>query len=71
MGAFEKVQQIAEATPAPANWGIMLGSVIVSFLQPIAIVITVAWGSLQIHSWVKREWGRDFLWLDRIFKKSK
>lgn len=71
MGLFERVQQAVDATPAPANWGIMIGSLVVSFLQPVAIVVTVAWGVLQIHGYVEKKFNRDFLWLSRLFRKGK
>jgi hypothetical protein len=32
--------------------------------------VTVLWGCLQIHGYVKREFGRDFLWLSRCFGKK-
>jgi hypothetical protein len=49
----------------------MLGSLVISFLQPVAIIITVLWGLLQIHGYVKREFARDFLWMSRLFGKGK
>lgn len=70
MALFDKVQQLVDATPAPASWGIMIGSLIVSVLQPVAIVVTILWGALQIHGAVEKKFGRDFLWLNSIFRKK-
>jgi hypothetical protein len=63
--------EAAQSAPQPVNLTIMLGSLIISFLQPVAIIITVLWGCLQIHGYVKREFGRDFLWMSRLFNKGK
>ena len=49
-----KLQQIADATPTWANWAIIGGSWAVSFLQPLALLVTVVWGCLQIYTWIER-----------------
>ena len=49
-----KIQQIADATPSWANWAIIGGSWAVSFLQPLALLVTVVWGCLQIYTWIER-----------------
>ncbi|HEY2931175.1 MAG TPA: hypothetical protein VGK99_05465 [Acidobacteriota bacterium] len=48
---LEQIQQVADATPTWANWLIIGGSWAVSILQPLALLVTVAWGGLQIFSW--------------------
>ena len=73
MSLFQKAQQAIDAAsnaPATVNVPVMLGSLVISFLQPVAIVITVVWGLLQIHGYVKREFGRDFLYLSRLFNRK-
>lgn len=73
MSFIQKTQAAVEAVqsaPQPVNLGVMLGSLAISFLQPIAIIVTVLWGCLQIHGYVKREFGRDFLWLSRLFNRK-
>ena len=64
------VDAVQSASP-PVNLSVMLGSLFISFLQPLAIVITLMWGCLQIHGYVKREFKRDFLYLSRLFGKGK
>ena len=51
-----KIQQIAEATPSWANWALILGSWAVSILQPLALLVTVVWGGLQIYLAVEKRW---------------
>jgi hypothetical protein len=73
MSIAQKAQAVIEAVPnAPAhvNIPVMLGSLVISFLQPLAIGITITWGLLQIHGYVKREFNRDFLWLSRLFGRK-
>jgi hypothetical protein len=74
MALSQRIQHAAEAVsnaPASVNIPVMLGSLVISFLQPVAIIITVLWGLLQIHGYVKREFARDFLWMSRMFGKGK
>lgn len=73
MSLAQKAQAVVEAaqsTPPSANILVMGGSLLISILQPAAIVITVLWGCLQIHGYVKREFGRDFLYLSRLFNRK-
>ena len=49
-----KIQQLADSTPSWANWAIIGGSWAVSFLQPLALLVTVVWGCLQIYTWIER-----------------
>ena len=51
-----KIQQLAEATPSWANWALILGSWAVSILQPLALLVTVVWGGLQIFLAVEKRW---------------
>jgi hypothetical protein len=71
MSLIQKAQQLVDVTPAPVSWSVMLGSLVMSVLQPLAIGITLMWGCLQIHGWVEKRWGHDFLWLNRLFGKGK
>lgn len=56
MSAIQKVQQIAEATPTWANWVTVLGSAALSWIQPIAGLIAIVWGGLQIYLAVEKRW---------------
>jgi hypothetical protein len=49
----EQIQQAADAHPA-VNWLVIGGSWAVSFLQPLALLVTVIWGGLQIYSWIEK-----------------
>ena len=50
--------QVADATPGWLNWTIILGSWAVSWLQPLALLITVVWGGLQIYLAIEKRWFR-------------
>lgn len=46
-------------TPAWLNVAIIGGSWLVSFLQPLALLVTIVWGALQIYGWiVNKGWRR-------------
>lgn len=68
MTLFDKAQQVVDATPLPVSLTVMLGSLAMSILQPLALFVTLLWGCLQIHGYVKREWG--WRWLMRVFKRK-
>ena len=51
---MSKLQQIADNTPGWANWLIIGGSWAVSILQPLALLVTVLWGGLQIYLAVEK-----------------
>jgi hypothetical protein len=58
MNVIQKAQAVADATPTWANAFILAGSWLVSFLQPLALFVTVVWGGLQIYLAVERRWFR-------------
>ena len=49
-----KIQQIADATPTWANWLTIGGSAVLAWIQPIAGLVAIVWGCLQIYSWFER-----------------
>lgn len=53
-----RAQQIADAVPNWANWAIIGGSWLVSFLQPLALFVTIVWGGLQIYLAIEKRWFR-------------
>lgn len=53
---MSKLQQIADQTPGWVNWAVILGSWAVSILQPLALLVTVVWGGLQIFLAVEKRW---------------
>lgn len=73
MSLFQKAQQAVDAAanaPATVSLPVMLGSLVLSILQPVAVIITIVWGCLQIHGVVEKRWGRDFLWLNRVLRRK-
>lgn len=55
---FQQVQHAVETTPSWANWSIIAGSAVLSWIQPIAGIVAIVWGCLQIWSWGENRWFR-------------
>lgn len=53
-----RVQQVAEATPSWANWLGIVGTAALAWIQPIAGLIAIVWGCLQIYLAVEKRWFR-------------
>lgn len=51
-----KIQQIAEATPSWANWGAIVGTAILTWIQPVAGIVAIVWGCLQIYLAIEKRW---------------
>lgn len=49
---------MADQTPAWLNVYVMVGGLILSFLQPLAALVTIAWGLLQIYLAIEKRWFR-------------
>ena len=45
---------LTDGTPAWLNWLVIAGSWAVSFLQPLALLFTIAWTGLQIYGWFEK-----------------
>ena len=58
MALPQQVQQFAEATPPWFNWVVVVGSAALSWLQPIAAIVAIVWGGLQIYLAVEKRWFR-------------
>lgn len=59
MTVQQQIQHAVNDTPAWLNWLTIVGSAAVSFIQPIAGVVAIVWGCLQIYGWFeKRRKGR-------------
>ena len=56
MTISQQIQHAADATPAWANWSIIVGSAVAAWIQPIAGIVAIAWGLLQIYGWVEKRW---------------
>jgi hypothetical protein len=52
------IQQTAmslhENTPAWANWLAIVGGAIASWLAPVASLVAIVWGCLQIYGWFEK-----------------
>jgi hypothetical protein len=51
----DTVQQIQQNHPV-ANWFVILGSVVVGWLAPVASLVAIVWGGLQIYLAVEKRW---------------
>ena len=56
MAVLQQVQAVAETVPPWANWVIVVGSAALSWLQPIAAVVAIAWGGLQFYLAIEKRW---------------
>lgn len=56
MNLAQRVQETADAVPSWANWLTILGSAALAWIQPIAGVIAIIWGCLQIYLAVEKRW---------------
>lgn len=50
----ETIQHVADSAPPWVNWTIIGGSAVASWLAPIASLIGIFWGCLQIYSWFEK-----------------
>ena len=51
------LQHAIHDTPAWANWVIIAGGAVASWLAPIASLVAIVWGCLQIYGWlVNKKW---------------
>ena len=51
---MSRLQQLVDATPSWANWSLIAGPWLVAVLQPLALLVTVVWGGLQIYGWFEK-----------------
>ena len=49
--ALHRVVNMADQTPTWFNWLAIVGSAAISFLQPMASLVAIVWGCIQIYSW--------------------
>lgn len=50
---IQHVQQVVEQHPS-LNWIMIVGSAVASWLAPIASLVAIIWGCLQIYSWFEK-----------------
>lgn len=55
--AAQAVQRTVESHPA-ANWFVIGGSALAAWIQPIAGVVAIVWGGLQIYLAIEKRWFR-------------
>lgn len=49
-----KIQQLADSVPGWAHWTGILGSLVLSILQPLAALAALVLACLQIYSWFEK-----------------
>lgn len=50
---IQQIQQVVEQHPS-LNWLAIVGSAAASWLAPIASLVAIVWGCLQIYSWFEK-----------------
>jgi hypothetical protein len=50
----EAIQHVADSAPPWVNWTVIVGSAVASWLAPIASLVGIIWGGLQIYSWFEK-----------------
>lgn len=55
---IHKAIDVADQTPAWLNVSVMASGLVLSFLQPLAALVTIAWGLLQIYLAIEKRWFR-------------
>lgn len=58
MNTIQKVQAVADATPNWVNWWVITSSAALAWIQPIAGIVAILWGCLQIYLAVEKRWFR-------------
>lgn len=53
-----KIQQLADVTPSWANWLTIAGSAALAWIQPVAGLVAIVWGCIQIYSFFEKRWKR-------------
>jgi hypothetical protein len=53
---MSKLQQIADVTPNWANWLAIVGTALLTWIQPIAGLVAIIWGCLQIYLALEKRW---------------
>ncbi len=49
-----KVQELMDSAPAWAHWIGIVGTAALSWIQPLAGVVAILWGCLQIYGWFEK-----------------
>lgn len=53
------VQHLVDSSPPWANWLIIVGGAVTSWLVPVASFVATVWGLMQMYSWiVNKQWRR-------------
>lgn len=57
MSVQQQIQNISDATPSWLNWVVIAGSAAASWIQPVAGIVAIVWGCLQIYGWfANKKW---------------
>lgn len=55
---MNRVQQTVDSAPSWFNWIGIVGAAALAWIQPIAGLVAIVWGCLQIYSWCEKRWHR-------------
>ena len=54
---MQTIHDAVNNTPSWANWLIIAGGAVASWLAPIASLVAIVWGCLQIYGWlINKKW---------------
>lgn len=60
MSFQQQVMQLQDSTPGWVNWLVIVGGALASWLAPIASLVAIIWGVLQIYGWfTNKKWRRE------------
>lgn len=57
--------QVANSIPGWINWLGIVGTAALSWIQPVAGIVAIVWGSLQIYAWIEKRRQDDYDKYDR------
>jgi hypothetical protein len=49
-----KIQHVVDQTPGWVNWLGIVGTAALAWIQPIAGIVAIVWGCLQIYGWFEK-----------------
>lgn len=53
-----KTQHAIDNTPSWVQWAGIVGTAALAWIQPLAGLVAIVWGLLQIYSWCEKRWHR-------------
>lgn len=53
---MSRVQQVVDSAPAWVQWVGIVGTAALSWIQPVAGIVAIVWGCMQIWAGCKKKW---------------